>query len=82
VTIGREKKRKIRAALHQESLKLLNPQQRSELCGTLAYINSVEPDFIDRLKRIFGERLIEDLKSDARTSTNIAGGLGDLGDVP
>jgi hypothetical protein len=63
VSLGHERKRRIRAALHHELLGKLSSQQRTELAGLLAFVNDVEPTFLARLEQIYGTQLIKNLKT-------------------
>ena len=58
VSIGRELKRKIRAQMHHFATDKLDYEQCVELRGMLAYIKSVEPQFITRLRRKYGTDVI------------------------
>ncbi len=63
VSLGHARKRKIRAALHYELHGRLDPQQRAELAGFLAFVNDVEPKFLSKLEAKYGAALIRGLKS-------------------
>lgn len=63
VSIGHERKRKIRAALHHELLGKLEPRKRIELAGLLAFVHDVEPQFLARLELKYGADLIRRLKA-------------------
>lgn len=63
VTIGRERKREIRAALHHALLGKLSGEQAGRLAGLLAYINGVEPDYFEELTLRYGPNLIEKIAS-------------------
>jgi RNA-directed DNA polymerase len=63
VSLGHERKRKIRAALHYELHGKLDPQQRAELAGLLAFVNDVEKKFLSKLEEKYGAALIRGLKS-------------------
>jgi len=65
VSLGRETKRKVRAAVHHFVTGKLDDEQRAELKGMLAYVNSVEPDLLSRLSRKFGSEVIRRLLSGA-----------------
>jgi hypothetical protein len=54
VTIGRERKRQLHAAVHQALLSRLSSDELQVLAGALAYVNSVEPDFLSVLRRRYG----------------------------
>jgi RNA-directed DNA polymerase len=62
VSIGRDKKRLIRAAVHHFTLGKLNSVEIRSLCGQLAYINSVEPAFINILRERYGDDAITSLQ--------------------
>lgn len=47
VSLGRDRKRKIRSLLHNQSK--LNPKQARSLAGMLAFCSDVEPAFVNRL---------------------------------
>jgi retron-type reverse transcriptase len=54
VSLGREQKRRIRASVHHFLSGRLTEDQASSLRGMLAYVNSVEPGFLDRLRLRYG----------------------------
>jgi retron-type reverse transcriptase len=58
VSLGREQKRRIQAAVHHFVTETLTPEQCRGLRGTLAYVSSVEPEFIARLRRKYGPDVI------------------------
>ena len=58
VTIGRSRKRLISAAVNRARNGLLDFDQLRSLCGTLAFVNAVEPDFLDRLRARYGVETI------------------------
>ncbi len=61
VSVGREKKRTLRAKLHRFSRDELCDDDVESLRGDMAFINSVEPDFILRMKKKYGEEIIKAL---------------------
>lgn len=61
VSIGRDKKRAIRAAVHSYVVGKLDADQSEQLRGHLAYIKSVEPDFYNRLINKYGAESIDGL---------------------
>lgn len=63
VTIGREKKRYISACVHKALQENLNDEDLKRLSGYLAYIISVEPDFIEKLELRYGKDIILKIKS-------------------
>jgi hypothetical protein len=60
VTLGRDRKRLISATLHRAVLGKLSGPERQMLAGTLAYVNAVEPVFLDILKKKYGAKSVED----------------------
>jgi retron-type reverse transcriptase len=58
LSLGRDRKRLISAMTHHAMLGKLAPKEISELTGFLGFANSVEPEFIDRLRRKYGADLI------------------------
>lgn len=63
VSLGHDRKRKIRAALHYELCGKLTLQQRAELAGLLAFVHDVEPTFLAKLESRYGSDLLGGLKS-------------------
>jgi retron-type reverse transcriptase len=59
ISLGREKKRLIRAQVHQFLVGGLNLEEARKLRGMLAFVNSVEPSFIERLKVHYGSAEID-----------------------
>jgi RNA-directed DNA polymerase len=68
ISIGRDKKRAVRAALHRAQHDRLTEQELSHLCGMLAFINSVEPEFVTRMEKHYGLDLLQRLKRYASVS--------------
>jgi retron-type reverse transcriptase len=66
VSIGRERKRLIRATFHRYTKGALNEMEIAELRGTLAFINSVEPTFLQRLSEAYGAASLNHLLSARR----------------
>ncbi len=58
VTIGRESKRQLHAAVHNALFSRLSGDEMRSLAGTLAYINSVEPEFLFVLRRKYGDDIV------------------------
>lgn len=54
VSLGRETKRRIRAWMHHFVTGRLEAEQVLKLRGMLAYVNSVEPPFMRRLRKKYG----------------------------
>lgn len=63
VSLGHDRKRKIRAAVHHVKLGKLNEQQLAKLAGMLAFVNDVEPQFLAKLERTYGIDLIHRIKT-------------------
>jgi hypothetical protein len=59
VTIGREKKREIRAAIHKAITCGIEELDLEKLSGLLSYINSVEPDFIQIMEHKYGQEVVD-----------------------
>lgn len=66
VTIGRDKKRSTRAAVHRAVRGLLTASELQILAGTLAYINAVEPAFLGVLKNKYGSIEVEKIQRTKR----------------
>jgi hypothetical protein len=58
VSLGRGAKRQIRASVHHFLLGKLNKEQAMSLRGMLAYVNSVEPEYLNRLRAKYGDESI------------------------
>jgi hypothetical protein len=54
VSVGRDKKRQVRAAIHKFILRELDAEETAKLAGTVAYINSVEPKYLLGLSKKHG----------------------------
>lgn len=63
VSFGRTKKRIISAQVHHFMHGRLNEPQKERLRGMLSFIKSIEPDYIKRLERKYGEKIISDIKN-------------------
>lgn len=58
VSIGRDKKRKLKALMHQYTLNKLAPESISNLRGQLSFVQSVEPSFITSLQSKYGPEVL------------------------
>ena len=67
LSIGRNKKRSIRTLIHLYSTGMLPPDDISYLRGYLAFVNSVEPVFLKRVRQKYGDKTINDLLSSEPT---------------
>jgi RNA-directed DNA polymerase len=63
VSLGHERKRKIRAALKHFADHKLSIQEQARLAGLLAFANDVERDFVFRMERKYGSELLRALKA-------------------
>lgn len=61
VTIGRDRKRLIRASLHYAFSGRNTEEENARLAGWLAFAGDIEPDFLDRLKARYGSDLLAKL---------------------
>jgi hypothetical protein len=59
VSLGRDRKRLIRAQVHHFLVGKLSPEDAAKLRGMLAFVNSAEPTFIRRLRDHYGEAEID-----------------------
>jgi len=59
ISVGRKTKRKIKALIHQFMVASLDVQNTFDLKGYLAYLNSVEPKFMDALKKKYGNEVLD-----------------------
>ena len=62
ISIGRGKKRELRAAVHRFISNELPTNQALKLHGYLAFVNDIEPEFLERLKKKYGEGFLDRLK--------------------
>lgn len=58
VSLGRNTKRKIRATVHHFLTGRLSKEEALSLRGMLAYVNSVEPQFLNSLRATYGREAI------------------------
>lgn len=65
LSIGRKKKRQIRSMIHSYENDDLAVDEVSYLRGYLAFVNSVEPDFLDRLRQKYGTELLDQIMGEA-----------------
>lgn len=66
LSIGKERKRKIRAAVHHFSLGKLNIDQSVKLAGLLAFAKDIEPEFYATMERVYGLEVIAQIKGTLR----------------
>lgn len=63
VSVGRERKRLVRAQLNHARHGDMTPEELSRLAGMLAFIKGVEPEFIARMANKYGETLLKEVFS-------------------
>lgn len=51
LSIGRERKRLIRAMYHRQTIGQLTPKEQQKLSGLIAFADEIEPGFADRLRK-------------------------------
>ena len=61
VSIGREKKRIIRATFHAYTLGKLKPEEINALAGMVAYVKSVEPKYLQQIAKKYGAMALNKL---------------------
>jgi RNA-directed DNA polymerase len=61
VSIGREKKRVLRASIHRYMQGMLDFKEVRKLAGLVAYVKSVEPKFFHRLVQMNGSEVLKSL---------------------
>ncbi len=66
VSLGRSRKREIRAAIHRFSLGKLDEKEISALGGLLSFAESIEPDFVGRMENHYGSEVLGSLKNRSR----------------
>lgn len=69
VSLGRDRKRMISAAVHKALTQSLNQADRDRLVGTLAFVHAVEPEFIARLERKHGIENFAKVRRSAESDT-------------
>jgi retron-type reverse transcriptase len=63
LSIGREKKRQLRAAVHKFVLGKLDDEETAKLAGMVSFIKSVEPTFLQGLTQKYGATALSHLLS-------------------
>ena len=61
VSLGRERKRRIRAQIHHLVQGKLTEKEKSSLQGMLAFARDIEPDFVERMENKYGQQVIKNL---------------------
>ena len=63
VSLGRDQKRRIRASVDYFTKGRLSPEECMRLKGMLGYVNSVEPEFVKRLRDRYGAHVIRAIQT-------------------
>lgn len=63
ISVGRERKRAISSMVHRYKLGEIDQYTTMHIKGMIAFIFSIEPDFIDKLKSKYGSESIESIMS-------------------
>ncbi len=63
VSLGRDRKRLIRATVHKYTLGELDRRSQVRLAGILAFAKDVEPEFYTRMERVYGKTVLDEIKS-------------------
>jgi hypothetical protein len=63
ISLGRDLKREISATVHHFITGKLNREEALGLRGTLAYVNSVEPEFLHRLRTKYGPQVVRQIQT-------------------
>ena len=69
VTLGRDRKRLIRAQVHRAVLGQLSMEETAKLAGMLAFVHAVEPSFLETLSAHYGSHIIAQISTAARPRT-------------
>lgn len=63
ISLGRQRKREIRAAVHRFSLGRMSAEDSMHLRGLLAFAYDIEPDYVAGLTRKYGAQVISTIRS-------------------
>jgi hypothetical protein len=63
ISLGRDVKREISATVHHFLTGKLSREETLSLRGTLAYVNSVEPEFLNRLRARYGPEIVRQIQT-------------------
>lgn len=66
VSLGRNKKRDLRAMIHRFKNGALTIDQAVKLAGHMAFAHDVEPEFYTRMERVYGSDTLSSLKQSVR----------------
>ncbi len=70
ISIGRERKRCIRAQIHYLIQGKLNEIEKNNLRGILAFAHDIEPDFVKRMEKKYGQQIIKNLYKNTKIIKN------------
>ena len=62
LSVGRERKRRVRAGVHHFAHGQLSAPEVQRLRGELAFVGGIEPDFLVKLREKFGDSTIEKIQ--------------------
>jgi RNA-directed DNA polymerase len=66
VSIGRDRKREIRAAIHHYALGKLDSAMAAKLAGNLGFAKDVDPEFFKRMEMVYGRDILNQLKQSVK----------------
>jgi RNA-directed DNA polymerase len=72
LSLGRDRKRLLIAKVHHAVLGRLSPAEMSVLSGELGFANVVEPQFIVRLKKKYGDSAVRTIQKSPRSKRGIS----------
>ncbi|MCG9915757.1 MAG: retron St85 family RNA-directed DNA polymerase [Phenylobacterium sp.] len=72
VSIGRDRKRKIKSLIYLQKMGILENSKLSYLRGMLSFISDVEPEFYETLSRKFGDSFVSAIMNGAETGVEDA----------
>lgn len=58
LSVGRKRKRSVSSLIHKFSLNKLSPDEIINLRGQVAFVNSIEPSFISRMNKKYGNTIL------------------------
>lgn len=61
ISLGRERKRKIRSAIHKYIHGALSPEMIMQLRGIIAFALDVEPSFVSSMRNKYGDKTIQEI---------------------
>ena len=62
VSLGRDRKRCIRAQIHHFAIGRLDGDQQLALRGMIAFARSIEPGFVSRMEKKYGREVIDRIR--------------------